>query len=177
MILPKYPVEVIRNTSLKRNLPTEPRSPETYRQILAQLPLTDPRYAIDKYGTKCNFYLRDCILLMGYILPHEVANRLVALADAGDLAPFQPMVFQDAVQNAHLGCPTWAGLEAPGHGHVAMVLPQPQGHQLYTTGPERSPLPGNLLIAQAGRRNLWAARMALAWSTTDLSRVKFYGAP
>lgn len=171
MILPKYPVEVIRNGSLRRNLPTETRSRQTYREIISQLPLTDDRYKPDQYGTKCNFYVRDCILLMGYILPHIVANEMVRLADAGDLAPFQPMVIQDAIKNANLGCPTFAGLEAEGHGHVVMVPPQ------LGAVDQLAQHPGYLLISQAGRRNLWMCRMALAWLASDLPRVKFYGAP
>lgn len=166
MKLPEYPVEVTRNSSLKVNTSLT-RSPEAYVKTLLQLPLTDQRYQIDQYGTKCNFYVRDCLVLMGYqLLPHELANDMVRLATAGEYSVFVPMSLEVAVNHANQGCPTWAGLEAKGHGHVVMVLPQPA-----TTNP------ADVAIAQAGRKNFWGWKMKHAWTQGDLLRVKFFGAP
>lgn len=172
MTLPKYPAEVIQNTDIQTSPPLE-RSPENLVKLILQLVLTDPRYQIDRFGTKCNFFVHDFVWVMGYKWPHLVANSIAANLDKlpvvhhPEFGAWQRMVWQDAVKNANLGCPTIGYLESPqGHGHVVVVLPQ--------VPPTNA---GDVLIAQAGKSNFYGRQLRWAWKELDIPRVKFAGAP
>lgn len=163
-MLPVYPNEVTSNLSLKRNSLGN-RSPEQYVKVLLQLPVVDPRYQRDKFGTKCNFFVRDFLLLMGIELPHALATQHIKSWSLPG-SPLQPMVIQDAVSNANWGSPTVFGLlEETGHSHVGVVLPQT---------PVNSP--SELLIANVGASNFYGKTLPYAVPKAKLSLVRYFGA-
>lgn len=127
------------------------RSAETYLSVVRQFKVTsDPRYMPGKptpSTTYCNIFASDVTRAMSAEIPHwwlakELnANGMVEwLREKGLVYGWSLTTPVGATFNANQGCPTVATWHNPvgGPGHIAVVLP----------GPEGAPL-----IAQAGRRN------------------------
>lgn len=163
-MLPPYPRLVTELTTVKVNHPDN-RSKEAYVRALLQLPVVDPRYAKDKYGTKCNFLGHDVMHVMGYPVDWMVANQYLKWMRLGG-SPFSRMVIQDAIHNANLGCPTFGMLYEEPHGHMTVVLPQSE-----TTDP------AEVLIAQAGAVNFYGRQMRYGVPRAQCAAVEWYGAP
>jgi hypothetical protein len=159
-----YPREVTEQTELAINDKLR-RSTDAYVKTILQLPIDDPRYIRDQYGTKCNFFVRDVLRLMGVILPPLTADSMIRDFQAGKYG-FQKMLIQDALTNAWLGSPTVAGLPELPHGHVVMVLPTP------ATIDRKQ-----VMVAQAGATNFFGKPMTYSWPVHQLQFVEFFGAP
>lgn len=165
-MLPPYPEAVTKLTTIKVNNPKE-RSKEKYVQTLLQLPVSDRRYARDGYGTKCNYYVHDVLHVMGYPVAFMLARDYIRMWRlTGSF--LQPMVLQDAIMNANLGCPTIFTLLEPEHehSHVGIVLPQPSTGDI-----------AQLQVTNVGVSNFYGRSLVWAVSRTDLPRVEFFGAP
>lgn len=166
-MLPPYPKLVTTNTNVKVNQPQE-RSPEAYVSHILQLDVRDRRYARDEYGTKCNFYTMDVLHVMGYPVPlNQRAKALIMSWRAGQ-GPVMPMVIQDAVKNAQLGCPTVFGLEDPDSEtwHVGVILPQGMPVTI-----------GDLLVSNVGAINFYGRQLRYAVPRNRLGQVECFGAP
>lgn len=164
-MLPEWPKEVTTLTNIKVNKLSE-RSQESYVKHLLQLPVVDPRYQRDQYGTKCNFYVRDCLRVLGYELPPMLANDMVKEFSQSRHG-FQPSSLLEAINNANQGRPTVAGRRDMPHGHVVMVLPHPEfnGHR------------EDVLVAQAGAINFYGRQLTYSWPRHMLKYVEFFTAP
>jgi hypothetical protein len=160
--LPPYPQSILAGTGLTIS---RERSPEAYVKAILSLPVDDPRYIRDIHGTKCNFFVRDVLELLGIHTPPLLANDLLADMREGKYG-FQKMLIQDALINAAAGCPTVAGLEDHPHGHVVMVLPT-----------ATTILRHDVMVAQAGAVNFYGKPMAYSWARPQLAEVAFFGAP
>lgn len=165
VVLPPYPRLVTELPVIKVNHPDH-RSAEAYVKALLQLPLSDPRYAKDEWGTKCNYYGHDCLHVMGYAVPFMRAHEYIKWLRAGP-KPFQRMVLHDIVENANMGCPSLAMYPTPTPpAHMMVVLPQ-----------EMPTDAGELLIAQAGKVNFYGRQMKYAVGSASVGKVEYYGAP
>lgn len=165
--LPPRTLEVTTNP-LVVNLATK-RSAEAYVKTLLQLPLRDPRYRKDQYGTWCNLYVHDGLRLLDILSERALAYDLIERwRRPHNQDSMVKMVLQDAIKNASLGCPTVGALQEPKdeHSHVFFVLPQPA-----TTRP------WEVLIAQAGLTNFWGRQLVYAVPTNKVARVEWFGAP
>jgi hypothetical protein len=122
------------------------RSLLTYRDVLAQFKVqTNPRYTPHGGTTYCNIYVWDCTRALGCEVPHWVgpagqavppgrgsettANALLPwFIRRGAAEGWKEVYPQDAYPHVQEGRPCVAQYAAPkGHGHIAMVLPGPNG--------------------------------------------------
>lgn len=152
---------------LKTNTPVSRAASEYVRMVL-QLPLVDPRYARDAEGvkgTRCNILAEDVLELMGVNAPRKLANDHIMDWRKG-VSGAQKMGIIDAVSNANQGCPTIAGLVEQGHGHLMVVLPQPETTDM-----------ASLIIAQAGAVNFYGRQMAYGVKRADCPQVELFGWP
>lgn len=165
-MLPPYPQLVTSIPTIKTNHPDN-RSASAYIQAVLQLPVKDPRYARDQWGTKCNYFVHDFLHVMGYPVTFMLAKEYIDRWRVGEMSMVR-MVLEDVITNANLGCPTVGGLREPDgqHSHVFVVLPQPATVKLH-----------DLLIANVGVTNFYGRSLAWAIQGKDLDRVELFGAP
>lgn len=135
------------------------RSAAAYRDVLDQFDvLHADRYKAAGGKTFCNIYVWDCTSALGCEIPHwtnadrapckpGMGNEMSANAlmdwmhETGKTRGWRECDSFDAAKGASSGHPTVALYRNPGgHGHIAMVLPGPNG---------------TCHIAQAGRVNLF----------------------
>lgn len=156
---------VTKLTTIQVNHPDH-RSVSSYVRTLLQLPVSDPRYAVDVHGTKCNFYVHDVLHVMGYPVAFMLAHDYIKLWRLAG-GPLQPMGHHDAIANANLGCPTVFALLEPDdkHSHVGIVLPQTPPAVLADT-----------LVSNVGSSVFYGRSMRWAIGAKDLARVEFFGA-
>lgn len=164
-VLPPYPRLVTELTTIKVNQQTK-RSKGAYVTHVLQLDVHDGRYAKDEYGTKCNFYVHDVLHVMGYPVEYRLARQY--LDDWRASSYMQPMVIEDAIHNANIGCPTVFGIREPDglHSHVGVVLPQDPYSTL-----------ADLLVANVGASNFYGRPLRWAVAKARLLDVQLWGAP
>ncbi len=146
------------------------RNPGKYVRAILQLDVFDRRYIKSELGTFCNRYVHDVCQVTGVPLPRRhdgwamLANDMI---DYWNGAPngWQKMVWQDAVSNTMMGCPTFHCLKAKGHGHVGVVLPAATTSVM------------GVITAQAGKSNFYGRPITYAYSLGDLPKVEFFGHP
>lgn len=94
--------------------------------------------------TFCNFYVHDATALLGCPIPKVRANDQVDwLEGVGVDAGWRECGALTAADKADMGLPTvacWRNPSARGHGHIALVVPRPEGRR-------------GVYIAQAGASN------------------------
>lgn len=165
-VLPPYPELVTKMTNIKVNHQTN-RSASAYIQAVLQLPVRDPRYAKDQWGTKCNYFVHDFMHVMDYPVTFMLAKEYIDRWRLGEMSMLR-MVLEDAITNANMGCPTVGGLREPDghHSHVFVVLPQPATIKIH-----------DLIIANVGVSNFYGRTLAWAIRKEDLDRVELFGAP
>lgn len=145
------PVDLTQLAVPPRVYPTT-RSPAALLDVVAQLdPAKSPRYQrrdVDGNGTLetfCNFFVRDALNALGVKMPKLRANEMVAYFARGEDGWRELDVWasvREARQRAQQGFPVIAGWANPNpqqSGHVALVVPSPEG--------------SGLRIAQAGVTN------------------------
>lgn len=116
------------------------RSPDALRAVAGQFAVeTAPRYRPKDGKTYCNIYLWDVTRALGCEVPHWVgppgmrsettANALVTwLLAEGSTLGWREDDERAAVAHAAFGRPAVAAWRNPaGHGHVALLLPSPDG--------------------------------------------------
>ena len=167
-MLPPYPRRVTELPSIKVNR-ADQRSASAYVQAVLQLPISDRRYLRDQYGTKCNFFTIDVTHVMGYDEKFRRAKDIIKewRANFGPTSIIK-MVLQDAITNANMGCPTFAGVDVPGSDtdHVMVVLPQPPTTRA-----------GEVVIANVGATNFYGRQLKYAVPKALLAQVEFFGGP
>ena len=145
------------------------RSLLTYRDVLSQFHVeVNPRYAPRQGTTFCNIYVWDCTRALGCEVPHWVgpagqavppgqgtettANALLPwFIRRGPAEGWKEVYPQDALVHVQEGRPCVAQYTAPrGHGHIAMVLPGPNG---------------SLNVAQAGGKCLFDVPLKTGFGT------------
>lgn len=146
------------------------RSPLHYVQVVRQFDVeSNPRYQAGGGDTWCNLFAWDVTRAFACELPHwvprtdgvygmreQTINEGIAwLGGEGFVYGWENCSEDEAQLHAAGGLPTLATYYNPaGHGHVAVVMPSQ---------------PGALLIAQAGRSNLFNAPLAQGFGSLPVS--------
>lgn len=126
---------------------------------------TDPRYAKDGYGTKCNFYVMDFMHVMGYPIRSMRAHEYIDSWRKGEQPMIAQLTLKNAVEWANAGHPTIACLQSTPPAHVMVVLPQ-----------DAILDPAELLISQAGVVNFYGRQMKYGVGSKRAPDVEYYGA-
>lgn len=95
----------------------------------------------------CNCYVTCCTAALGCAIPAKKANNQVEwlISTSGQLAGWMHVDSETARQRATLGFPTVAAwVNQTGHGHIALLVPPPQGET-------------RLFVSAAGTQNFTAA--------------------